>query len=284
MRRKSFVTGVLTRAALGLALSAGAWSAASAGTITFTWNPSATGNTTAPTFSANAFTVADFATIGVPTDPSVSGSVSEQGFLEFNGFLLNGNPVSTVHTTGTGGYGIYESFTATSHLAPCSEGLCGAFDSITANVYLYSTANGLASYSFATPTSAPTITLPAGANQVLLASESGPIGVSPNLTQITDGVPSASVDTAWTSLFGPGFFISPPITMVLDLDQAFTNTVGVITKSGPGCSTTGTNCIYQIHAGGGQGDFLSTSVPEPASLVLLGFGLVSLGLIRGRRA
>src|SRR5271163_904457 len=117
MRTTSRLAFVKT-AALGMALSLGAYSAASAGAFPFTWDPSATSNTTAGTFTAEQFGINDWATIDVPKDPSPIGSIDEQGFLEINGFTLGGSSVSTVHTTGMlkAGYGIYEAFTATSHL------------------------------------------------------------------------------------------------------------------------------------------------------------------------
>ncbi len=140
--------------------------------------------------------------------------------------------------------------------------------------------NGLATYTF--PGGTPTIHLPTGANPVMLATESGPFSGSLNQAIISGGVPTANVDTLWTDVFNGGFFLKPPFGVVLDLEQGFTNTPGVITKTGPGCSTTGTDCTYEIHGGGGNGDFLL--VPEPASLAVFGVGLVAMGLIRRRRA
>jgi hypothetical protein len=112
----------------------------------------------------------------LPPPPWISlGAVGPGRLLEITGFDLNGTPVSSAFTTGTGGYGIYEQFTATSHLDPCTTGLCGAFDSITATVYLYSTVHGLASYTFPGPSHNVVIHLPSEADPTVIVTETGPL-------------------------------------------------------------------------------------------------------------
>lgn len=259
---------ILSVAALGL-IATGYVAPASA-TITFTWNPSATGNTTAGTFSANRYGLGDWASI----DTSNLSDVTDTGFLNITDFTLSGSPVSTVNTSGSGGYGIYLQFNATAHLTPVGSDLIGAFDSVSYTEYLYSTKNGLASFGFSGTT--PTITLPSGANPVVLATGSGPIGGTANLADILDGVPGANVGTTFApNSAEAGFFVNPSAAVTLNLEQAFTNTPGVITTMGP---------IFLIHGGGGNGDFFSSvPVPEPMALSILGVGLVSLGFVRRRR-
>ena len=94
-------------------------------------------------------------------------------------------------------------------------------------------------------------------------------------------MPNAAVDSSFTVDY-PAFFEMPNPSLVLDLEQAFTNTSGIITSYDPvtirqECSTTA--CIYQIHNGGGNGNF----IPEPGSLAVLGLGLGSLGFVRRRK-
>ncbi|MBN9507745.1 MAG: flocculation-associated PEP-CTERM protein PepA [Alphaproteobacteria bacterium] len=251
-----------------------------AGPAVFTWNPAATGDTTAGTFSADRFGINDWATIHVPADPAPAGSVTESGFLEVSGFSLGGVPVSTVGTAGAGGYGIYEQFTATSHLAPCAGGLCGAFDSISVAVYLYSTLHGFASYSF--PGAVATMHLPAGAHPVLLATGGGPVGAAPNFANIIGGIPGADVGVSFDPNPAVADFFVAPANIVLDLEQAFTNTAGVLVSVPSTCKKTGKlPCTIEIRGGGGNGDFFL--VPEPASTGLLGLGAASLGAVMRRR-
>ncbi len=162
----------------------------------------------------------------------------EKGFLVPNVFFLNGVQVATANQVGT--FGLYESFTTTSHLSPCSTGLCGSFDSVNAQLWLYSTAHGVASYTFPTKTSDPKITLPGGANKILLATITGPIGGSPNVADIDltpKPLPHANVDATFTPTTAyPDFFVKPAAFAILDLEQAFTNTTAEITSV---CSGTG---------------------------------------------
>lgn len=264
-----------------MALSLGLGSGAQASVLNFTWNPSATGESTIGPFTADTFELGDYATIDVPANPAPKGSVSETGYLlPTNFFNASGVQVASANQLGT--FGLYEQFTTTSHLIPCSSGECGSFDSVSASLYLYSTAHGVASVSFASASSTPSIHLPSGASPILLATISGPIGGSPNNANISGGVPNAAVDSNFTVDY-PAFFEMPNPSLVLDLEQAFTNTSGIITSYDPvtmkpgACSTTA--CIYQIHNGGGNANF----IPEPGTLAVLGFGLASLGFVRRRK-
>jgi PEP-CTERM motif len=271
----------LTAAACVMALSIG--SGAKAGTVNFTWDPSATPDSTVGPFTADTFSLEDFATINVPANPTSAGSVKENGFLLPLAFInASGTTVANANQVGT--FGMYEQFTTTSHLIPCSSGECGSFDSVSATLYIYSTAHGIASVSFASSSSNPTIHLPTGADPIELATITGILGGSPNNANISSGVPNAAVDSSFTiSTAYPAFFVSPDPKFLTDLEQAFTNTTGVITSYDPvtmkpgKCSTTA--CIFQIHAGGGNANF----IPEPGSLAVLGLGLASLGFIRRRK-
>lgn len=102
--------------------------------------------------------------------PSVIGSVKETGYLFPDVFQLGTTPVETANLKGT--FGIHEKFDATSHLTSCPIGLCGAFDTVTASVFVYSTAKGVANVTF--PSGSPKLNLPNKANPVLVATETGP--------------------------------------------------------------------------------------------------------------
>lgn len=269
MRARAIAT-IFGAAALTLGLGAPGKAA-----VTFTWNPGI--NSGAGQFTANSYTLQDYAAI----DTSDLAHVTETGFLNIAAFNLNGASVNTPVNT-AGGYGIYLHFDATSHLASCGANcLKGAFDSVSYTATLYNAANGVASFSFSGTT--PQVNLPAGANPLQIATGTGPTapaGSAENTASIVNGVPGASVETNWVpNPAASGFFISPPAAITLLLEQAFINTPGAITTSGPFFLIGGTGI-----PGGGNGDFLTKPVPEPAAWSILGLGLVGIGFVRRRRS
>ncbi|HEY6434807.1 MAG TPA: flocculation-associated PEP-CTERM protein PepA [Acetobacteraceae bacterium] len=286
MRRLLSATASIATAALGLTMCLSTPSQAAP--ITFTWDPAATGDSTAGQFTANNFNYSDFATIQFPTNTTTPGSIIENGFLIFTSFFNGTSTVPTgVNTRQTAthpGFGLYEQFTTTSSGTGNTTNFTGAFDSASVTFYIYSTQHGLAHVSFTGPNHTPIIVLPSGANPLELATETGPISGSPNVADINQGVPTASIDTLFTPNLGEaGFFVSPNPSMPLDLEHAFTNTTTVVSTIPSPCKPTAT-CFIEIKGGGGNGTFFGTVVPEPTTLALFGAGLSFLGLVRRRRS
>ena len=268
---------VIRAIALTLTLGAGTHTAAFAGSLPFTWNPSATGDSSEGAFKADRFDISDDVAITVPANPSATGSVSESGYLFPTVFRLGTAVTSTANLT-SNTWGIYEDFTATSHLTSCGGGLCGAFDSITASIYEYSTKHGVASVTFSA--GVPKLHLPNGADPVLLGTETGPVIDSANTATIQSGVPGASVETLLTPNLTEAAFFVTPTTGLLDLQQAFINTMGVVSTV-PGKCKPATTCIYEIESGGGNGNFFR--IPEAPTAAIFGTSLIALGFLRYRR-
>lgn len=264
-----------------------ATSPANAGLVNFTWNPAYPGgistNTTGNAqFSADKITIADYAIINIPANPTLPGSITESGTLAATSFVnLTGvGPFPNagfVNGTGSGSglagatpYQLYITFNATSHFTTNVPGAAlGVFDSLTYT--LWGDKGGNCDF-------APTGVT--GCSPASTALANGSLGTGANQVAIINGFPSASVDLSFNELV-PAFFVNPPPSVVLTLSGAFTNTCGVV-----GGTQNGAVCVLpnpsQITINGGGGNLNFDAVPEPGTLWLLGAGLLGLAGV-GRR-
>ena len=80
---------------------------------------------------------------------------------------------------------------------------------------------------------------------------------------------------------GKGFFVAPDPFYNLAF-QAFNNTTQGINQQGD-CTSPTSDCRIAINQAAGVHDFVSTQVPEPFTLTLLGMGLLGAGVSRRLR-
>ena len=285
----SFKTALLGSLAAGAIFLGVGVNSASAAPVTFTWDPFGGGiSSPGSIFTANNITVADYAVISIPVNPTIPGSIVETGFLATTAFGLQPPSVSMPgYVNGTGGgapaaqpgatpYQLFLSFTSTSHLNPVAPGIfAGAFDSV--SYTLVGDIGGTCQFS---PTGlsgcGATVNLETGT----LAAASTPTGTLQNTVSIVNGNPAASVLLSFNELV-PGFFVSPPSFVTLQMESSFTNTPGVVTRSPANCPDSGLPCTITIDGGGGNLSFIA--VPEPSTIALFGTGLLGLGWLARRR-
>jgi hypothetical protein len=235
----------------------------------FTFDPSAVGLSGDP-FTANAITVTNYSTIVLTPDGFGGATFTDTGVLPVVSFTLDNSIASTPGLNQPNGYGLYFGFDATGfqNTETLTPATVGQFTTLDFSLYAYEV-TGPVSYQ-------PSNTTPTGVvAPILLGSGTlidGAVGTNLISGQV---LPNANAQTTFTVAAGAEDFFVDPNPFYNAVFSSFINNPGQVTITSEG---------FVISQGGGSVNYLQVATPEPASMALLGAGLIGLGVLRRRTA
>ena len=263
----NFAKGAAFAGLFGVAAMTGA----NAAPVTITADPSGAGLSDAGPFNFNGIRTSDFSSVNLTSTGGGGYSFSEVGFLPIAAFDPgNFQPPGLNGSLGATPYGLYISFTANGTLSSVGAGLlAGSFSNI--NFTFNGDPGGTNTFNNFDATHQVFCTgcgddialasgtlFPGGTNQAFIGA--------PNTAH---PLPSAFVDLLFNATNG-SFFTSPTAPFSVDLISQFSNspfvTASFTTGLPPGVDRVVTIGTAAGQGGSGSGQFVTTPVPEPASM------------------